>query len=361
MTSLDTFFADPFGAPKDRKQAMLLEELNRLTEFHRARCEPYRRMLDAIPGQGRAANSIETLPYLPVRLFKMLRLSSVEESNVIRVLASSGTTSQQVSKIYLDRETALLQAKALVAIGRSFLGPRRLPMLIIDSKSAIGDRNSYSARAAGLLGFSNFGRDHLYLLDAEMNPDWAALDTFLDAHRGERIFLFGFTFMVWQYLYRRAKAEGRRIDVGDSILVHGGGWKKLQDEHVGSAQFRDSLRQQLGIRSVCNYYGMVEQVGSVYMECEAGHLHAPSFADVVIRDRETLAALPPGASGLIEVLSVLPRSYPGHVILTEDLGTVLGEDDCPCGRQGKYFSVDGRLPSVEIRGCSDTHAFALAG
>jgi hypothetical protein len=37
-------------------------------------------------------------------------------------------------------------------------------------------------------------------------------------------------------------------------------------------------------------------------------------------------------------------------------GVLLGEDDCPCGRNGKYFKVIGRLKNAEIRGCSDTYA-----
>ena len=55
------------------------------------------------------------------------------------------------------------------------------------------------------------------------------------------------------------------------------------------------------------------------------------------------------------MLSILPHSYPGHNILTEDLGVIHGEDDCKCGRRGKYFSVLGRIPNSEIRGCSDTN------
>jgi hypothetical protein len=43
-------------------------------------------------------------------------------------------------------------------------------------------------------------------------------------------------------------------------------------------------------------------------------------------------------------------------LLTEDEGIILGEDDCPCGRKGKYFQVNGRLGKSEIRGCSDTYA-----
>jgi len=62
-----------------------------------------------------------------------------------------------------------------------------------------------------------------------------------------------------------------------------------------------------------------------------------------------------GERGLIELVSLLPVSYPGHALLTEDEGVILGEDDCPCGRRGVYFSVLGRLKDAEIRGCSDTY------
>ena len=54
-------------------------------------------------------------------------------------------------------------------------------------------------------------------------------------------------------------------------------------------------------------------------------------------------------------MSILPKSYPGHSILTEDEGVLLGIDDCSCGRKGKYFEVLGRIKNVEIRGCSDTY------
>ena len=35
--------------------------------------------------------------------------------------------------------------------------------------------------------------------------------------------------------------------------------------------------------------------------------------------------------------SLLPTSYPGYNILTEDIGVIAGEDDCKCGLKGKYF------------------------
>ena len=92
------------------------------------------------------------------------------------------------------------------------------------------------------------------------------------------------------------------------------------------------------------------------MECECGHLHAPVFSDILIRRANDFSLAPYGEKGIIEVVSVLPESYPGHVLLTEDEGMILGEDDCPCGRKGKYFKIMGRIKNAEIRGCSDTYA-----
>ena len=57
--------------------------------------------------------------------------------------------------------------------------------------------------------------------------------------------------------------------------------------------------------------------------------------------------------GLVQLISVLPTSYPGHNILTEDIGEIVGENDCVCGKGGKYFLIHGREEKSEIRGCSD--------
>ena len=105
-----------------------------------------------------------------------------------------------------------------------------------------------------------------------------------------------------------------------------------------------------------NYYGMVEQTGSIFMECEHGYFHSSSFSDVIIRDPVDYSLLKEKSQGLIQLLSVIPHSYPGHSLLSEDLGEYLGVDDCACGRKGKYFKVHGRLKSAEIRGCSDTYS-----
>jgi hypothetical protein len=346
----------PYAEPPAEKVPRFLQEMNALTEYHAKHSLEYRRILHAaFDGRTKYA-LLPELPALPVRLFKELSLSSVPSEQVVKILSSSGTSGQRPSRIFLDKETALAQTHALVRIVRSYLGSDRLPMLILDHQDVLGDRNAFSARAAGILGFSQFGTGHTYALQSEtLAPDWQVIDDFLAKHSGKRILLFGFTFILWQHFLRAAEETGRRLDFGDGILIHGGGWKQLEANRVSPEEFKIRLRNSLGIRAIHNYYGMVEQTGSIYMECEEGYFHSSGYSELLIRNPRTLDTQAIGQPGLIQTMSSIPRSYPGHVLLTEDIGVIHGLDECRCGRRGTFFSVLGRLAAAELRGCSDTH------
>jgi hypothetical protein len=234
-------------------------------------------------------------------------------------------------------------------------------MIILDSSSVIKNRMMFSARGAGIIGFSMFGSKKIYALDDDMQLNVSQMQDFLEEHQNEDIFLFGFTFMIWQHFCKQLQKSDYKPDLSKAILIHGGGWKKLITESVSQDEFKRQLRRVCGIeeKNVHDYYGMVEQTGSIYMECECGHLHAPVFSDVLIRRPEDFSLAEYGEKGIIEVVSVLPESYPGHILLTEDEGVILGEDNCPCGRKGKYFKIEGRIKNAELRGCSDTYAAGL--
>ncbi|MFI0447645.1 acyl-protein synthetase [Actinomadura sp. 6N118] len=350
---------DVFALAQKDKEARLLPELASLTSHHRAACPAYDRILKAIGHAddrecGREYAAVGELPWLPVRMFKDHVLKSVPDDAVFRVLTSSGTTGA-VSRIHLDREAAATQARMLARTMRTVLGPRRLPMLMVDSRAVA---RSSSARAAGVLGMANFGRDHTWILDEHDRPDLAALEGFLARHGDAPFLIFGFTFMVWRYLYEPARAAG--LDLSRGVLVHSGGWKKLAAQAVDNAEFRSSFAEHTGLTRIHNFYGMVEQIGTIFLEgSSGGSLYCTDFADVIVRDPATWAETEPGVPGLLEVVSTLPRSYPGHVLLTEDLGVVHGIDDGDW--PGKRFSVLGRLPRAEARGCSDTFAAQPGG
>ncbi len=356
MDFTEMLATSPYSLNKQEKSVRLTDGLSDLTRHHYEACEPYRNILNALAFDPRNVSTCADIPFLPVRLFKELELLSVSRDAVVKTMTSSGTTGQTVSKIFLDRETSANQMKVLTKIVSSFIGGQRLPMLILDSPAVVKDRAMFSARGAGILGFSLFAADKAFALDDNMELNCAVIERFLEKHQGKKILLFGFTFIIWQHFYKELLKRGTYFDLSNGILIHGGGWKKLASEAISSTDFRKRLHGVCGITRIHDYYGMVEQTGSIYMECEQGHLHASIFSDVIVRRPLDFSPAPFGERGIVEVVSLLPRSYPGHALLTEDEGVVLGEDDCPCGRLGKYFRVFGRLKNAEVRGCSDTYA-----
>lgn len=344
---------EPYALNRNEKDAILTKRLKELTLHHYNNCIEYKRIIDSLNIDFDKINSVVDVPFLPVRIFKEFELKSV--GDIAKTMTSSGTTGQKVSKVFVDSVTASNQQKAMIRIVSNFVGNKRLPMIILDSESVLKDRNMFSARGAGILGFSIFASKKIYAFDKDMNLNLGDIVSFIDEHKNETIFLFGFTFMIWEYFYKKLLSmSGVKIDLSNAVLIHGGGWKKLENESVNREDFKKCLNSVCGINRVHDYYGMVEQTGCIYMECEHGHLHASNYSDIIIRNHMDFSECEVGTKGIIQVVSSLPESYPGHSILTEDEGIILGIDDCKCGRKGKYFEILGRIQNAEIRGCSDT-------
>ncbi len=341
-----------YDISQEEKSRLLLNELNYLTKYHYENCKKYASFVKKLSNH-KSIKSIKDIPFFSVRAFKEFDLISVKKDQIFKTMTSSGTSGQAVSKIYLDQETASIQSTILTRLMRDITGPKRLPMLIIDNPDIVKNRQSFSARGAGIIGFSLFGKDVTYALNSDNSVKLDEINSFFDRHEGKQIFIFGFTFMVWKHFLNNKMMFKAKVKDSKSILLHGGGWKKLVDEEVSSEIFKDRANEMLGNTKVVNYYGLVEQTGSLYFECEHGFLHPSIFSEVIMRCPKTLSEVPNGTEGVIQVLSCIPRSYPGHSLLTDDLGVVHGEDNCKCGRKGKYFSINGRLKAAEVRGCSD--------
>ncbi|RRD93870.1 acyl-protein synthetase [Clostridiales bacterium COT073_COT-073] len=347
---------EPFALSKEEKRQFLMKQVNELTRFHYEHCISYTKVLDFLGYDRNKMYSLETLPFLPIRMFKEFEMLSVSKEEVFKRITSSGTTGQSVSEIFLDKETALNQQKTLIRIMGDFIPEMRMPMIILDTERVIRDRNFFSARKAGILGFSLFARDKIYALDDEMNLDIPALQTFLAKHSEKPILVFGYTFMIWQYFYQELFRRGMMLDFSNAILIHGGGWKKLQNLNISVEKFKRGLYEVCGVKKIHDYYGMVEQTGTIYMTCENGYMHTSVYSDIITRRAEDFSICEFEEKGIVQLISLIPRSYPGHNLLTEDEAIILGEDDCPCGRKGKYFKISGRIQNAEVRGCSDTYA-----
>ena len=331
--------------------ARLLERLKFLNHFHRDNCESYRKIVDVMPEKW-GDSSLEKLPWLSVRLFKTFDLVSVPATSITRVITSSGTSGSSVSRVSVDRDTGLVQQRVLIKTLEEVVGRKRLPLGLVEARRDLNS-GQITAQVAGSVGVSLFGRTVDLLQSDQENWDLDKLDSLAEKATREPVLIFGFTFNIWKLLEFIDLAGWRGSFNGNAILLHTGGWKKLEALSVSNSAFKANVERRLGISRVHNFYGMAEQVGSIFLECSQGYLHCSSYNHVIVREPRTWAPARQGEVGIVQVLSALPESYPGHSLLTEDLGRLVGTEDCSCGWKGPYFEILGRVPRMENKGCSN--------
>jgi hypothetical protein len=350
----------PYRMPPEERSLVLLEMLKDELEYACERNSGLQNYVRHWPIDFRLAGRIADLPYLPVGLLKANPpLSLVEPGEIKRTLTSSSTTGQQPSRIVLDSPTARRMTKGVVAIVQDFIGSTRRPYLVVDVPGSVRGGPELGARGAAIQGLQPFATEVTYCLSqgnqGELTLELNKVLEFAKNHRKSSVLVYGFTYILWKRLVKPLLADGIRLDMPNVHILHSGGWKRLQDEAVQKHTFNEAVAHVFGCLPDCviDFYGMVENVGIIYPDCPVGNKHVPGFGEVIVRNPLTLDPVAEGEQGIIQVCSVLPTSFPGHLLLTEDIAEVVASDGCPCGRRGTSFRFAGRVPKAEIRGCGN--------
>jgi len=322
------------------------KKLNILTKYHFKKSKEYQKILKGL-GYKNTNGKIENLPFLTTSIFKELELKSIPKNKIYKIFSSSGTSSQKRSRIFLDIENSISQRKVLKEIFENNFGKKRLPMLIV-GKNPKNTKNNLDAKYAAILGFSIFGSNHTFLIDEDNKIQMTKLDKFLKDHSRDKFLIFGFTFEIYDFFINKLK---KNINLENAILIHGGGWKKLEDKKISNIEFKKIFYKKFKLNEIYNYYGLIEQVGSIFFECQkCNNFVCSEYSNVFIRN-EKLEIIKKG-KGFVQLLSLLPKSYPGHNILTDDIGEIVN-NNCSIKHKGKSFKIYGRVEKSEIRGCSD--------
>jgi hypothetical protein len=350
----------PYYIDPCQRHDLLLALLKQELAYACDRNPRFRNYVEQWPVDFRVAEQIADLPYLPVGVFKQNPpLTLIGSEEIKRVLVSSATTGQSPSRVILDTATAKRMAKGLVTIIRDFIGPSRRPYLVVDTPENLLARTEMGARSAAIQGLNSFATEVVSCLRASAEGDLSLdRENLLSAAarwKFAEVLVYGFTFVIWTQLVRSLLREGLTLALPQARVLHSGGWKRLEQQAVSRQAFSRGVAAVFGCSEdrVLDYYGMVENVGVVYPDCAYGNKHVPAFAEIIVRDPLTLAPVGAGQRGLIQVCSVLPTSFPGFLVLTEDLADVQGLDQCPCGRRGLSFRFAGRAPKAELRGCGN--------
>ncbi|MBV6633830.1 MAG: acyl-protein synthetase [Alphaproteobacteria bacterium] len=347
----------------DRDDGAVLDLFRTHIERGMALNEGYRNFVEHWP-KDFASAELADFPYLPVGIFKReVPLALCEPDKITRVIRSSATTGQQPAAIPIDLQTGRTMAKSASLIFQSILGPDRRPFLVIDAASVNAAQADLNARGAAIRSLMPFAKTVTYgLSDDDLEPLIDQLSVFSEEHGDEDVLVYGFTWVLWARLVDQLQDKGIKLNLKNAKVLHSGGWKKLTSEAVDKATFNQRVAEVVGCTpaDVIDFYGMVENLGVVYPDGPTGFKHPPIFGGVVIRDPLTLEPVSPGETGLLQVCSIVPTSFPGWLLLTDDMAELVGYDDPESRRPGPYFRLKGRAPKAEIRGCGEVIAKRFA-
>lgn len=366
--ALTTLLKQPlYGEASTERRAHLLSEMRDVTRHHIEHCQPYARFCASRGVDPEAIASLEDVPYLPTALFKDALLLSVPEDEVFREVRSSATSSGRPSRVGLDKANNRRWTLSMQRMLLERIGDRRLRTMVLDEPSVLGRGEVLSARASmtrSLLFSSSETGTCMRADDGQLSLDMDTLEGFLrSADDGTDTMLFGFTFILYVHVVKPLLDAGKTFDLPHLKVVHAGGWKKLEGLRVSRDKLVEDCAACFGVPAgnVVDIYGFSEQGGLLYPTCEEGVRHTPRWSEVICRDPLSLEPQLEGRSGLMQFLTPIQTSYPGHSIITEDVGTILGRDDCACGRKGTTFVVSGRSEqATEERGCGDIMAEMFA-
>ncbi len=352
-----------YTQPSEEREASLLEIFREEIDCACERHPGYKNYVQQWPTDYRTAGKVADLPFLPVAMLKANPpLSLVAADEIKRTLTSSATTSQLPSRVVVDSKTARRTTKGIVAIVRDFIGPARRPYLVVDTPDFMGG-STLGARGAAIQGLQPFASETTYCLKLNAHGEFVLdrdrLREFAENGNKDRqnaeVLVYGFTFILWTELVTPLLAEKVCLNLPGARILHSGGWKRLQDQAVEKSRFNEQLAQVFGCSQdrVVDFYGMVEAVGVIYPDCCEGNKHAPAFGDVIVRNPLTLEPVAAGEYGIVQVCNALPTSFPGNLLLTDDMAQVIAYDGCPCERRGISFRFAGRIPEAEVRGCGN--------
>lgn len=353
---------EPFTLSDKDKSPLFNEALMEELCFHYDNNALYKRFCDNKSFNPHIiSGDLSDIPYISVNVFKELgkELASVEKEK-IKITLQSSATSGVPSSIPVDKDTAKRQAKAMVKVVQEFIGKERKPFLVMDINPQDGFRQLLGARFAAVRGYLNFSNKVGYFLKADENGafyfDTEGIKSYInELDESKPAVVFGFTYILYSEVIKPNLKRGETFLLPKgSKVIHIGGWKKLESEKISKEEFNNSVASLFGIEpeDVIDIYGFTEQMGLNYPDCKCGYKHAPLYSEVLVRDAKSKECLPTGVEGMLEFISPVPHSYPGNVVLTDDIG-VIESTPCPYGRVGTRFKILGRLKKAEVRGCGD--------
>ncbi len=341
--------------------ALFLEAMRESVTYHTARCPEFCRLLkhrDFTVSMLRTISDLEKIPMLPTLFLKSHNLFSVPQERLLFKATSSGTKGR-LSTVGLDFSTAWLSLPMVLKTfsfhGLLSLNPTNY--IILGYEPAKRNRMGAAQTAFGLTFLAPAAHRAYALRDTgeAYKVDLTGLIDALKryAHRGLPVRFYGFPAYL---LFLLDALEERNLSFRlhpQSMVMTGGGWKQFFFQKADRNDLYQRAARILGIpeENCHDFYGAVEHP-IPYCDCSNHHFHIPKYSRVLIRDVRTLAPLPFGQPGLINLITPLMRGMPLLSVMTDDLAVLHPGARCGCGIASPWFEILGRVGLKNVKTCA---------
>jgi len=302
-------------------------------------------------------NDLCRIPTLGVTAMKYHLLLSLPEEKATLKLTSSGTRGQK-TQIWFDADSlARVQAQLENLWQQEGLinqQPTNYLMMVYDPEEAKDLGIAFTLKNQQRFAPA---AETFFAIRKDAQGNWAfKVETVLEklrrfAELGMPVRIMGIISFIYELLEFLEKTEPLKLP-DHSYLLTGGGWKTADEKKVPRDFFRQKATRLLGIQeaNIRDGYGMAEH-SAPYIECNRHRFHVPFFNRVIIRDPETMAVMPNGQAGLLELVSPFNAMMPNLAILSTDVGYI-DEEPCPCGSNAPTFTLVGRGGLTKHKGCA---------
>lgn len=272
-------------------------------------------------------NSIEKIPFLPIRFFKSHPIITGRNS-VQKTFSSSGTTGSVVSKHFVT--DLAFYRKSLEESFRLFYGDFRdysilalLPSYLEREGSSLIDMVEFWLEQSKSGGFYLYDHEKLYR------------DIIRNEKEGKKGILIGVSFALLDFV------DKFQLNLEKTIVMETGGMKGRKEE-ITREELHERLKKGFGVKEIHSEYGMTELLSQAYSKGNSA-FQTPGWMKVLVRDTEDpFHILEKGKTGglnLIDLANLNSCSF----IATDDLAKIHADNS---------FEILGRFDQSDIRGCN---------
>ncbi len=302
-----------------------------LFQFQAIENEVYKAYLKARNVDVKTINSLESIPFLPIRFFKDFHVVSGRVADFSSFYSSSGTTGMITSKHYLWSEKWYLdQARQFFEAEYGELSDFHVLALLPAYLERPG--SSLVSMAKHFIDVSNSSHSGFYLY----NQDELLEKLNLLKNDSRQVLLLGVTFALLDL----AESGKEFSPMQNLIVMETGGMKGRRKEMIRE-EVHDILKVFFKVEAIHSEYGMTELMSQAYSKGE-GKYTLPRTMRVMLRDLNDPLSWSTRSQGGINVID-LANFHSCAFIETQDLGRF---------DENGFLEVLGRFDNSEIRGCN---------